>query len=34
MLLDNEGHGVVRRENIIRFWARTYRFLEESLKLQ
>jgi dipeptidyl aminopeptidase/acylaminoacyl peptidase len=34
MLLSDEGHGVVRRENIIRFWARTYRFLEEALKLR
>jgi dipeptidyl aminopeptidase/acylaminoacyl peptidase len=31
MLLDNEGHGVVRRENRIAYLARVVRFLGEHL---
>ena len=34
MLLANEGHGVTRRENIIAFFARSYRFLAEHMDLQ
>jgi len=33
MLLENEGHGVTRRENQISYYARTYRFLADRLGL-
>ena len=33
MLVANEGHGVTRRENIIAYLARSYRFLAEHLQL-
>jgi pimeloyl-ACP methyl ester carboxylesterase len=33
MLIANEGHGVTRRENIIAYLARSYRFLAEHLQL-
>ena len=33
MLLENEGHGLVRRESTTAYLARTYRFLRENLKL-
>jgi dipeptidyl aminopeptidase/acylaminoacyl peptidase len=34
MLIANEGHGVTRRENLIAYFARSYRFLSEHMKLQ
>ncbi|HEX4420015.1 MAG TPA: prolyl oligopeptidase family serine peptidase [Kofleriaceae bacterium] len=33
MLLGNEGHGLTRRENLIAYFARSYRFLSEHMKL-
>jgi dipeptidyl aminopeptidase/acylaminoacyl peptidase len=33
MLLENEGHGVSRRENIVSYLNRSYRFLAEQLRL-
>lgn len=33
MLIANEGHGVTRRENIIAYLARSYRFLAEHIDL-
>jgi dipeptidyl aminopeptidase/acylaminoacyl peptidase len=32
MLLENEGHGVTRRENQIQYLARSYRFLAEHMR--
>jgi dipeptidyl aminopeptidase/acylaminoacyl peptidase len=34
MLIANEGHGVTRRENIIAYLARSYRFLAEHMGLR
>jgi len=34
MLVDNEGHGVTRRENVIAYLARSYRFVAEHLHLR
>ena len=33
MLIANEGHGVTRRENILSYLARSYRFLSEHMAL-
>lgn len=33
MLIDNEGHGVTRRENLLAYLARSYRFLSEHMPL-
>jgi len=33
MLIANEGHGVTRRENILAYLARSYRFLSEHMAL-
>jgi dipeptidyl aminopeptidase/acylaminoacyl peptidase len=33
MLVDNEGHGVTRRENVIAYLTRSYRFLALHLNL-
>jgi dipeptidyl aminopeptidase/acylaminoacyl peptidase len=33
MLVANEGHGVIRRENVIAYLARSYRFLAEHMGL-
>ena len=33
MLIANEGHGVTRRENLIAYLARSYRFLAERMDL-
>ncbi len=33
MLLTNEGHGITRRENMIAYFTRSYRFLAAHLKL-
>lgn len=33
MLIANEGHGVTRRENLIAYFARSYRFLAEHMDL-
>jgi dipeptidyl aminopeptidase/acylaminoacyl peptidase len=34
MLIANEGHGVTRRENMITYLARSYRFVAEHLGLR
>jgi dipeptidyl aminopeptidase/acylaminoacyl peptidase len=34
MLLENEGHGVDRRENMVSYLIRSYRFLAEQLHLE
>jgi acetyl esterase/lipase len=34
MLIDNEGHGVTRRENIVAYLARSYRFLAAHMDLR
>ena len=34
MLLENEGHGVSRRENVVSYLTRSYRFLAEQLNLE
>jgi dipeptidyl aminopeptidase/acylaminoacyl peptidase len=34
MLLENEGHGISRRENIVSYLTRSYRFLAEQLHLK
>jgi dipeptidyl aminopeptidase/acylaminoacyl peptidase len=34
MLVENEGHGVTRRENLIQYLARSYRFLAEHMGLR
>jgi dipeptidyl aminopeptidase/acylaminoacyl peptidase len=34
MVLEDEGHGIVRRDNTARYLARSYRFLAEHLGLQ
>ena len=34
MLVENEGHGVTRRENVIAYLARSYRFLATLWKLE
>ena len=34
MLIENEGHGVTRRENLIAYLARSYRFVAEHLGLR
>jgi dipeptidyl aminopeptidase/acylaminoacyl peptidase len=33
MLIANEGHGVTRRENVLAYLARSYRFLSEHMPL-
>jgi dipeptidyl aminopeptidase/acylaminoacyl peptidase len=33
MLIANEGHGVTRRENLIAYLARSYRFVAEHLAI-
>jgi dipeptidyl aminopeptidase/acylaminoacyl peptidase len=34
MLVANEGHGVTRRDNVIAYLARSYRFVAEHLGLR
>ena len=34
MLVANEGHGVARRENMVHYLARSYRFVAEHLGLR
>jgi len=34
MLLEDEGHGITRRDNLARYLARSYRFLAEHLRLE
>ncbi len=34
MLVENEGHGLTRRENLVAYLARTYRFLATAWKLE
>jgi dipeptidyl aminopeptidase/acylaminoacyl peptidase len=34
MVLEEEGHGIVRRDNMPRYLARSYRFLAEHLGLE
>jgi dipeptidyl aminopeptidase/acylaminoacyl peptidase len=33
MLIANEGHGVTRRENLVAYLARSYRFVAEHLAI-